>query len=632
MLPGQDGLTLCRKIRSVPRGVGSVVVVVTGRTHSDALEEVLSAGANDYIAKPVDLGLLQVRLAVAEEAVANMGERMRTADELVAANRDLKNLFDNLDDVYYSIELPTRRLIQISPAASRLLGVPIERIREEPDIWRPLVYPDGQPDIDALLSPGRSYTRQYAVQRPDGDLRWVEASVMPEVDRDSMPIRIDGVITDVTDGRRAQDELAERNEELLTLVRMSEVSLTATELRLSLDQILEEVARATGFPICLAELHEPEQRRMIVLAAHGIEGSRGDEPWTMPLEETPSGRVVETGEPIVSRQVADRADLADARLLGLGLHTYMSFPMGGEKVFGALTLAHPEAIDPPRGLVRWGEILAAHLANVVERMRVEEAVKTSERRYRELAEQLQHANQELESFAYTVSHDLRAPLRTMQGFAHPLLQDFGSQLDPRARDYAKRIIASGQRSEILICDLLAYSRLSFEEITLQQVDLEAVLRTSLEELDGDLRRVGARVVAETPFSTVLGHQPTLVQVMTNLLSNATKFVKEGRKPEIRIWEEDRDPGLALVLTAPPTRVHRTNRHSVRVLDDLDHDVGWIASAPLLDRDDLDFVPGRGLRVYRAVHTLDLDRLARADPPCPREPLPFLAPARSIVAG
>ena len=284
---------------------------------------------------------------------------------------------------------------------------------------------------------------------------------------------------------------------------------------------------------------------MIVLAAHGIAGSRGDEPWTMTLEETPSGRVVETGEPIVSRQVADRADLADERLLGLGLHTYMSFPMGGERVFGALTLAHPEAIDPPRGLVRWGEILAAHLANVVERMRVEEAVKKSERRYRELAEQLQHANQELESFAYTVSHDLRAPLRTMQGFAHSLLQDFGSQLDPRARDCAKRIIASGQRSEILIRDLLAYSRLSFEEITLQQVDLEAVLRTSLEELDGDLRRVGARVVAETPFSTVLGCQSTLVQVMTNLLSNATKFVKEGRKPEIRIWEEDREGAARL---------------------------------------------------------------------------------------
>ena len=93
----------------------------------------------------------------------------------------------------------------------------------------------------------------------------------------------------------------------------------------------------------------------------------------------------------------------------------------------------------------------------------------SEQGYRRLTEELQQANQELERFAYSVSHDLRAPLRTMQGFAHAMLQNFGDSLPEEGRDYAQRIIASGRQSEILIRDLLSYSRLSFEELEVQEV-------------------------------------------------------------------------------------------------------------------------------------------------------------------
>jgi signal transduction histidine kinase len=192
-----------------------------------------------------------------------------------------------------------------------------------------------------------------------------------------------------------------------------------------------------------------------------------------------------------------------------------------------------------------GVSLAATLAAYVERLEAQEAIRESEMRHRTLATQLQQANQELESFAYSVSHDLRAPLRTMQGFAHALVQNFGNELSDEARDYARRIIASGQQSEKLISDLLAYSRLSFERLELMPVELNAVVDQAREQVQADLTESQAHVTVEEPLPTVRGNVTALVQVVANLLSNAVKFVPDDRKPEVRIWSEEREGNVRL---------------------------------------------------------------------------------------
>ncbi len=158
---------------------------------------------------------------------------------------------------------------------------------------------------------------------------------------------------------------------------------------------------------------------------------------------------------------------------------------------------------------------------------------------REAHIELAERNEELESFAYSVSHDLRAPLRTMQGFAHALLQDFGDRLEPAARDYARRIIVSGQRSEALIRDLLAYSRLSLEQLELKPVELAPVVAAAREQVDGDVTLTGARVQVTGALPTVVGSHTILVQVLANLISNAVKFVPESRDPRVRIHTEGR---------------------------------------------------------------------------------------------
>lgn len=161
-----------------------------------------------------------------------------------------------------------------------------------------------------------------------------------------------------------------------------------------------------------------------------------------------------------------------------------------------------------------------------------------ERRVEERTAELAEANQALEAFSYSVSHDLRAPLRGMQGFAQALLEDYGDRLDGTGHEYANRIVAASARMESLINDLLAYSRLSRVQIEPQRVSLSSALAEARVQVESDLSRREAQILVQEPLPSVLAHRPTLVQALTNLLSNAVKFTPEGGLPEVRVWAEN----------------------------------------------------------------------------------------------
>ena len=194
----------------------------------------------------------------------------------------------------------------------------------------------------------------------------------------------------------------------------------------------------------------------------------------------------------------------------------------------------------PGGPGRGDEI--GRLSSAFESMvtHVREAQQELERRVAARTQELQERNEELESFAYSISHDLRAPLRAMDGFSQALLDDYGTQLDATGRSYAERVKAGARRMDLLIRDLLAYSRLTRTDIRLTPVDLERVVRNAVTQVEGDARARGAHVRVDGQLPWVLGHEPTLGQVLMNLIANGLKFVPAGRVPELRIRTEGRD--------------------------------------------------------------------------------------------
>jgi len=150
---------------------------------------------------------------------------------------------------------------------------------------------------------------------------------------------------------------------------------------------------------------------------------------------------------------------------------------------------------------------------------------------------LHERNAELESFCYSIAHDLRAPLRTIQGMIAVVIEDYGNEIHPTCRDYLSRISRAGSRLDDLTLDLLQYSRLSREEITLTTVSLGRVVEEVLAFFHETIRKTEADIRVHPPFPDVHAQHTYLVQIIGNFVTNALKFVDEKQKPVIEIWTE-----------------------------------------------------------------------------------------------
>lgn len=156
-----------------------------------------------------------------------------------------------------------------------------------------------------------------------------------------------------------------------------------------------------------------------------------------------------------------------------------------------------------------------------------------EERVTQRTAELEAANKELESFSYSVSHDLRAPLRAVDGFSQAVLEDYGPQLPEEGRRYLQTIRESAQRMGTLIDDLLMFSRLGRLPLSTGAVETGDLVRAVLEELSSE--RVGRQIeISVTELPVCQGDAALLRQVWINLLSNAFKYTRRREKAVIEV--------------------------------------------------------------------------------------------------
>lgn len=179
-----------------------------------------------------------------------------------------------------------------------------------------------------------------------------------------------------------------------------------------------------------------------------------------------------------------------------------------------------------------------------------------EARVEDRVKEIHAMNEQLLSFSYTISHDLRAPIRAIRGYVDALIDDHEAELSPVAQLYLERTIRATERMDHLIRDLLAYSRVTQIDVVNQPVVLDSVVDTALRALHEECRdpELAVHRALADPSPVVMAHRITLVQVVVNLLTNAVKFVEPGKKPEVvigtsegerpRLWIRDRGVGIA----------------------------------------------------------------------------------------
>ncbi len=246
---------------------------------------------------------------------------------------------------------------------------------------------------------------------------------------------------------------------------------------------------------------------------------------------------------ILLNRIQQSDDHAHASLRAAGIASYVAFPlMMGDLLWGTLSFASRTKEVIPTSDVEFLSTLAQYVAIAIERSSRESTLREAERILRNHAEvleatvaertrRLQETISQIESFSYSVAHDLRAPIRALKGYCDVLEEDFRKQMPEEAGVLIQRLSRSAGRLDALTRDLLKFSHLSLQEVDVQEVDLSNIVDEII-YLNPAFQN--GRVSVQGPLGRVRGQSTLVHQCISNLLDNALKFAQPGRPLHIVI--------------------------------------------------------------------------------------------------
>lgn len=174
-----------------------------------------------------------------------------------------------------------------------------------------------------------------------------------------------------------------------------------------------------------------------------------------------------------------------------------------------------------------GRIFLALVRDITQR-------KETERKIKDQHEKLENSNRDLEQFAYVASHDLQEPLRKIIMFTGKLKEDLGDSLTEKADYYLGRVEDAAERMQVLLHSILEYSRVQTTGVAFAETDLKNIFEIILFDLDDYINRHKAKIIFEGDFAKVQADAVQLLQLFTNLISNAIKYRKEGVDPVVEV--------------------------------------------------------------------------------------------------
>lgn len=498
-------------------------------------------------------------LASVADVIAQGLERKRIEDVLRRSEYQLRLAVESSGLGIWDFD-PVTGEVRADDRAKRALGLPTEA-KMDYETFLARVHPEDRERVAELvrraIDPKSSggYEVEYRTTGlyEGGTERWLQSWGRAFFDELGRATRLVGTVLDITERHRveeAQRFLAEAGE-----VLSSSLDYRATlsnVARLAVPTLADwcgvDVLEEDGSVERLAVAHQDPQK---VELAHELQERYPPDP------DAPYGvhQVLRTGEAQMMSEIppelierAARDEKHREMLRQLGLNSYMTIPLiARHRTLGAITLVYAESGR------RYGEQdlgLAKDLARraalavdnsrlygqaqreIAERKRYEEALQ-------QRAEELARSNAELEQFAHVASHDLQEPLRMVSSYTQLLARRYEGKLDAEADEFIGYAVDGANRMQILINDLLAYSRVDTRGEALAPTDTRSVFDVACANLMRAIEDSSAEVTSgELP--SVLGDQSQLVQLFQNLLSNAIKFRRSEGPVKVHVGAERRD--------------------------------------------------------------------------------------------
>jgi PAS domain S-box-containing protein len=486
-------------------------------------------------------------------------DRKRAEAALRESEERFRLAFENAN-VGMTLVAPDGHHLQVNPALCDMWGYTREELEGMTII--DTTHPDDLPVSRDFISRALAgeYDRGRIEKRhlhKDGHTVLVQVATALIRDAQDRPRYFISHVVDITAQRQAEEELRRRVRDLAALYAASQAFLGQIGVAEALQETCRLAVEHFGLRLAWVGFTEPGKDYLVRPAAvsgdeagylNAIQVTWDDSPTGC----GPGGVAIRTGQAMVINDTETDPAFVPWReaALARGYRSAVGLPIFYEKeVMGTLLLYSGEPGYFTADRLPVLQAFANQAAVALQKARLYEETRRYaaelENRVAERTAQLESTNMELDRFAYSVSHDLRAPLRAMQGFSLALLEDYAGELDPGGQDYARRINAAAERMDRLIQDLLAYSRISREEMALQPVNLEQAVAEAMAHVEGDIQARQARVRVEPPLPDVQANRAALLQIVANLVSNAIKFAAPEVQPQVRLWAEDRGERVRL---------------------------------------------------------------------------------------
>ena len=496
--------------------------------------------------------------------------RARAEAAVIAGEARFRELAESTDDVFYNYDSQSDRVLYVSPGYEKIWGRSCQSLYADPPSYAYSIAPDDIAIVRSsrqLARAGETTDIEFRLLMPDGQTRWIHNHSYPVMNADGRIERTAGTARDITQRKLAELTLAATNRALQMLSRSSIAMNRIDDEATLLTEVCRLAVDAGGYRMAWVGYAQDNEEKRIEPMAHAGEESgyldairlswRDDEPCGL----GPAGQSIRSGQPRQSSDIgkADNHFFWHEEALRRGYHSAVFLPLRNEaRSFGVLCLYAGEiqqfSVEEIKLLQELADNLAFGIGSLrarLERRRIEETVRQAreeilrlnaslEERVRQRTAQLEFANQQLEAFSYSVSHDLRSPLSAIDGFSDLLVKASkrpgAPPLSERSQHYLARIRAGvGQMGE-LIDALLSLAQVSRSTLHWEQVAIGAqanALLASLQEREPERTcrlRVDTQLLAQ-------GDARLLRQVLDNLLSNAWKFTRDQACTEITVGGE-----------------------------------------------------------------------------------------------